>query len=121
MKDLNDIRIIYKGLSEINAVPGAMTEEGLSIIRQGIPDRIDIGKVKSQYAQPICIAARTIYELCDEVEKLRSEIKHMAKAHDDAEKKLLKKVALKNQPPCGTDTNARPKQSSAARTTNKKS
>ena len=116
MKDLNDIRIIYKGLSEINAVPGAMTEDGLVIIRQGIPHRTDIGRVKSQYAQPLCIAARTIYELCDEVERLESEIKHIHKAHGEAEKKMLKKIALKNQPPCGTE-NARSKQSSASRKT----
>lgn len=103
MKDLNDIRMIFKELSELKAVPGARTNDGLVILRQGIPSRIDLGKVKSRYAQPFCIAARTIYELCDEVEKLESELKHVHAVHDDAERKLLKKIA-----------NARPKQSNTA-------
>ena len=117
MKDLNDIRMIFKGLKELNSGPGAMTDEGLVIIRQSTPSRIDIGKVKSQYAQPLCIAARTIYELCDEVERLEGELAHAKKTHADAENKLLKKLALKPQEPCGT--NARSKQSNTARTTNK--
>lgn len=116
MKDLNDIRMIFKDLKELNSTPGAMTDEGLVIIRQSKPARVDIGKVRSRYSQPLCIAARTIYELCDEVERLGSELGHAKKTHADAEKKMLKKLALKPQEPCGK--NARPKQSNTAGKTN---
>lgn len=107
--DITEIRELYKELSSLSLRRG-IRERHYSYydVSQARPFRSRCAFVIPKFVEPFKQAAKIIYGLCDEVEKLRKEVQYLTEKNEKETKKLLKKIS-----------NARLEQSDITRKTDK--
>ena len=109
--DITEIRELYKELNALTLRRGIREAHyGYYDVSQSTPFRSRCAFVIRRFVEPIKQAAKIIYGLCDEVEKLRKEVQYLTDKNEKETKKLLKKIS-----------NARSEQSDITRKTDKDS